>query len=115
MAGAAGAEAIPEGVRALVLTHLRGWQGEQSPLSRAWVEQEIAPLSKPMKPAARLCLLTIRAPWQVDGSLIADFRRINPGDRALIQTTAWAAFNATRHTAGWFAPLPPLAPPDRLA
>ena len=109
---AAGLEAVPDEVRALTLAHLSRWKGEQSPLSRAWIEDEIAPLSDAMKPAARLCLLTIRAPWQVDDALIAEFRRTSPGDRPLIQTTAWAAFRAADHISSWFAPL---ALPDGLA
>ncbi len=98
----AGAEAVPKEVRALVLDHLSNWRGEHPPLSRQWLEDLVAPLNNQQKPAARLALLSARAAWQVDGSLIKDFRKITPGDKVLLQTVAWASFAAARHIAGWF-------------
>lgn len=104
----AGAEAVPESVRTLVLDHLAHWQGETPPLSRAWLEEATAPLIETHRPAAKLALLSARAPWQVDDHQIAGFRSQIPGDKPLLQTVAWAAFAATRRIAGWF-PVPAMA------
>jgi AhpD family alkylhydroperoxidase len=98
----AGLEAVPSVVRALVLEHLSSWRGEQPPLSRAWINALTASLDETHKPIATLALLTARAPWQIDDAVIADFRKNNPDDKALVQVTAWAAYSAARHVAGWF-------------
>jgi len=98
----AGRKAIPKEVRTLLLKHLSTWRGEQPPLSRSWINQLVAPLEEAHRPIATLALLTARAPWQVDDAVIEDFRKVSPGDRALVQTTAWAAYSAARHVAGWF-------------
>lgn len=101
----AGAEDVPEPVRDLVLSHLTSWRGEAAPLSRGWLGAWTDPLDASLRPAARLALLTARAPWQIDDGLVAEFRRIAPGDRALVRTAGWAAFAAARRIARWF-PLP---------
>jgi len=102
----AGEQSVPAGIRRIVLENLADWQGEQPPLSRAWVEDAVAAVDDPLKPAARLALLTARAPWQVDDALIAGFRRISAGDKALVQVVGWAAFAATRRIAGWYPATP---------
>jgi AhpD family alkylhydroperoxidase len=98
----AGDETVPAEVRRLVIDHLAGWTGETAPLSRGWVEQLAAPLKEHYRPAAQLALVAARAPYQVDDSLIRDFRQIQTGDRALMQTVAWASFAAARRIANWF-------------
>ena len=98
----AGEEAVPEPVRALVLDHLEGWNGEAPPLSRAWLAPLVAPLAPPLQPIARLALIVARAPWQADDALVTAFREIVPTDRALVQAAGWAAFAAARRIAGWF-------------
>ncbi|WP_371171315.1 hypothetical protein [Aliiroseovarius sp. 2305UL8-7] len=91
----AGQEAVPEPVHKIVRDHLASWRGEAAPLSRVWVEDAMSGLAEVHRPAARLALLTARAPWQVSDAQISAFRQFTNGDRALVQTTAWAAFAAT--------------------
>lgn len=97
-----GHEAVPEPIRDMVERHLAGWNGETAPMSRAWLEELVAPLDEDHKPAARLALLAARAAYQVDDGLIAQFRTITPGDKPLLQTVAWASFAATKRIASWF-------------
>lgn len=97
----AGHEAVSETVRALVTAHLAEWRGEKPPLSRAWVEELVTSMPSKDKPAARLALMVARAPWQIDDSLVNDFRKGTPDDKALLQTVAWASFAATRRIASW--------------
>ena len=97
----AGEESVSGSVRTVLMNHLTNWQGEEPPLSRAWIEDEVAPLSEQDKPAARLVLTVARAPWQADDELVAGFRKFNRSDRALVQTTAWASYRAARRIASW--------------
>lgn len=99
---AAGKEAVPADVQALVIAHLHGWKGEGAPLSRRWVEDWIAELKDKDKSAGRLALLTARAAFQVDDGVIAAFQADRPGDKALVQTVAWAAFAASCRIGSWF-------------
>lgn len=98
----AGHTAVPDEVRDTVERHLAGWHGETAPMSRAWIEDLVAPLREDHKPAARLALLAARAAYQVDDDLIAQFRTITPSDKPLLQTVAWASFAATKRIASWF-------------
>ncbi|MFD4657124.1 carboxymuconolactone decarboxylase family protein [Kitasatospora sp. NPDC058444] len=93
---AAGARAVPQGVRVLVADHLAGWDGRPPGISRAWVEEAVSALPGDQRPAGRLALLTAKAAYQVDDGLVAEFRRGRPGDTALIELTSWAALTAAR-------------------
>ncbi|RKT19442.1 AhpD family alkylhydroperoxidase [Streptomyces sp. 1114.5] len=93
---AAGARAVPEGVRALVTAELAGWSGEAPGLGRAWVEEAVSALPEEQRAAGRLALLTAKASYQVDDRLVAEFRHGRPGDTALIELTSWAALTAAR-------------------
>lgn len=98
----AGRESVPEPVRALVQEYLSAWTGGAPPLSRSWLEPFVEPLEPDQRPIARLALLTVSAPWQVDNTVIADFREAAPTDRALVQTAGWAAFAAAMRVGSWF-------------
>lgn len=98
----AGHEAVPADIRTLVEHHLGGWRGEQAPISRAWVEHLVSALDDTHKPAARLALVTARAAYQVDDTIIDGFRAVTPGDKPLLQIVAWASFVAAKRTASWF-------------
>ncbi|HEX6544571.1 MAG TPA: hypothetical protein VF040_22620 [Ktedonobacterales bacterium] len=99
----AGEKVLPEPVRALVSEHLQAWNGEGMGLSRHWVEEAVATLKEEHRPAARLTLLTALASYQVDASVIEDFRRCYPADAHLIASTAWASFTAARRISQWLA------------
>ncbi|WP_169944091.1 carboxymuconolactone decarboxylase family protein [Microbispora sp. H11081] len=92
----AGRRSVPEPVRDLVTGTLAGWDGEPPGPSRAWVADAVSGLPDRHRPAGRLALLTALASYQVDDGVVNDFRREEPGDRALVELTAWAAMSAAR-------------------
>jgi AhpD family alkylhydroperoxidase len=98
---AAGERAVPEPVRDLVAARLAQWSGEAPGLSRAWAEEAVSGLPAGDRPAGRLALLTALASYQVDQSVIDDFRRDHPGDEALIGLTSWASMAAARRVGEW--------------
>jgi hypothetical protein len=50
-----------------------------------------------------LTLLTALASYQVDKSIVEDFRSHYPEDAQLIAATAWASFTAARRVGVWLA------------
>jgi alkylhydroperoxidase family enzyme len=97
----AGRRSVPAEVRALVLEHLARWDGKPMGVSRAWVEDAIAPLAEDQRGAGRLALLTALASYQIDQSVIDRFRAFQPDDRALIDLTSWSSLAAARRVGGW--------------
>ncbi|MFG3052227.1 carboxymuconolactone decarboxylase family protein [Kitasatospora sp. NPDC048239] len=95
-AESAGARTVPEPVRGLVRAELARWDGRPKGLSRGWVDSAVAGLPPAERAAGRLALLSALASYQVDESVVADFRHERPDDRALIELTFWAAFSAAR-------------------
>lgn len=100
----AGRRAVDPEVRALVEEVVQAWSGTSPGLSRSWVEGPASRLDEALRPAARLALLTALAAYQVDEAVVAAFRARAPGDRELVDLTAWSSFVATRRIAGWLAP-----------
>jgi len=93
----AGRRSVPVAVRELVRARLARWDGRPIGPSRAWVEDAVAELPVPERPAGRLALLTALASYQVDQTAIDEFRATAPEDRALIDLTAWASLTTARH------------------
>ncbi|MEV5573194.1 carboxymuconolactone decarboxylase family protein [Spirillospora sp. NPDC052269] len=93
---AAGRRAVPEPVRELVGGVLSDWDGRPPGMSRAWVGEATAGLDEDLAPVAVLTLLTAMASYQVVPSDVAAFRATRPGDRALVEATAWASMTAAR-------------------
>lgn len=93
---AAGRRSVPEPVRDLVTTELSTWDGRPPGISRAWLDEPVSGLAPEHRPAGRLALLTALASYQVTGSDIADFRRDQPTDEALIDLASWASLTAAR-------------------
>ncbi|HEV3380625.1 MAG TPA: carboxymuconolactone decarboxylase family protein [Trebonia sp.] len=102
---AAAARSVPPAVRDTVLTELAGWRGETRGPSRAWVEAAVYGLPKAHRAAGRLALLTAIASYQVDRSVIQEFRLGQPADSALIELTSWASLAAARRVGAWI-PVP---------
>jgi AhpD family alkylhydroperoxidase len=98
---AAGARTVPASVRALVAAELAGWDGQPVGISRGWVDGAVAGLAAGDRPAGRLALLTALASYQVDGSVIEEYRQTRPGDAALVELTAWASLAAARRVGSW--------------
>ncbi|WP_433496279.1 carboxymuconolactone decarboxylase family protein [Sphaerimonospora sp. CA-214678] len=93
---AAGRRSVPGPVRELVTERLGSWDGAAPGPSRAWAAEAVAGLPRADRHAGRLALLTALASYQVDGQVIEEFRRDVPGDRELIELTAWASMAAAR-------------------
>ncbi len=94
---AVGAARIPSSVRSLVTAELSTWDGSPAGFGGDWIEDAVAPLPSADRAAARLALLTAKAPYRVDENVVAEFRRAQPADSALVELTAWAALTAARH------------------
>lgn len=108
---AAGARSLPPAVRRLVLDRLSAWRGEDTGLSTAWCEDLIADLPPHERPAGRLALLTAVSSYQVDESVVGEFRRVEPADSALVDAVAWSAFAASRLIGNRMAAARAAAPP----
>jgi hypothetical protein len=98
-----GKAVLPEGVRILVSERVQAWNGEALGLSRRWVEDAVVDIKEEHRAAARLTLLTALASYQVDSSVVEDFRSHYPEDAQLIAATAWASFTAARRASIWLS------------
>jgi AhpD family alkylhydroperoxidase len=98
----AGAQYIPDSVRALVLDALRDWDGNDPGLT-GWLTEALAPLPDPDRPVGRLAMLTAFASYRVDRTVIdlCRGRGHESDDEALISITAWASLAAARQIASW--------------
>jgi AhpD family alkylhydroperoxidase len=103
VAEAAGAQVLPEYMRLLVSEQIYAWNGETMGISRRWLDEALADAKTAHLPAARLALTTALASYQVDASMIEDFRAHYPDDAQLIAVTAWASFTAARRVGLWVA------------
>ncbi|MBR7831975.1 carboxymuconolactone decarboxylase family protein [Actinospica durhamensis] len=92
----AGERSVPSAVRTMLRMEVEAWDGRPKGVSRAWVEDCARTLPAEQRPAGRLALLTALASYQIDASLIGDFRMVNPDDAPLIELTAWSAWTAAR-------------------
>lgn len=90
------AEYVPVPVQVLVRQRVSRWAGDAMPLSRAWLEDEVAGLSAENAAFARVALLTALSRHQLDDGIIDAFQRESPGDKSLVTTVAFAAFIASR-------------------
>ncbi len=84
----------------LVVTELFAWDGSAPGPSRAWAHELVAKLAEPERAAVVLALLTIKAPYQVDDTIVAEFQRHHPGDAALLTLTGWASAVTAARIAG---------------
>jgi len=103
---AAGRRSVPEPVRDMVLAALAKWNGRPPGISRSWVADAVAVLPSRFRPAGRLALLTGFASYQVEPSVVAEFREHCPDDAGLVELVSWASLTAARQVAGWPGPGP---------
>ncbi|GAA2409341.1 carboxymuconolactone decarboxylase family protein [Streptomyces glaucosporus] len=110
-----GARWVPPPVRRALASRLDGWDGSPPGLGRSWLGEALAgPLRPADLPAARLALLTALAPYQVTEADVASFRERYPGDRELVELTAWASLRtAVLLTSRLASRHPPAAPGNR--
>ncbi len=97
----AGERSVPDSVRGLVSDRLAGWTGRLPAISRSWVDEAVAGLPDDDRPAGKLALLTALASFQLDPTVIADYRATRPDDRSLIEITSWASMAAARRIGSW--------------
>jgi len=90
-----GAVISPE-VRRTVRRSLASWQGDQAPISRAWVEPEVRGLGKSDQAIARLAIVLARAPYQVDEKMAQTVRDGCGDEERFIRVLAWASFVGAR-------------------
>ena len=69
------------------------------PLSRSWVEEEVAGLTGRDRAIARLALVVAKASYQVDETLVGEVLGEERDETQLIRVLAWAAFSAARRLA----------------
>ncbi|WP_433386185.1 carboxymuconolactone decarboxylase family protein [Micromonospora sp. KLBMP9576] len=93
---AAGRDAVPAGVRSLVLRLLAGPDGLRSLTDRAGVDAVLATLPEADRAAGRLALNTAFFSWRVTDAEVAAFRVDRPGDRPLVELVSWASLAAAR-------------------
>ncbi|MGH3661442.1 MAG: carboxymuconolactone decarboxylase family protein [Micromonosporaceae bacterium] len=97
----AGRRSTQQATRDLVEAQLVAWDGKPTGLSRAWVDEAVGSLPTEERAAGRLALLTAMASYQVDSGVVAEFRKAQPSDQALIELTSWASLAAARRVASW--------------
>jgi len=90
---------ISPAVQDLVAHNLQDWTGELMPISRSWVDAEALALTGQDRAIARLALVLAKAPYQVDGPLVEDVRKADPGEERFIRILAWASFSGARRFA----------------
>ncbi len=95
---------LPSSVRAYIQEEVDLWHGQTSELSLAWSEDEISKLDAATQAAADLALLTALAPYEIDKSVVLNFRKYFPQDSKLVCTLAWASFIAARKIVSWIQP-----------
>jgi hypothetical protein len=90
-------DVIPDPVRELVHANLADWHNTRMPISRAWVEAEVAGLTGHDQALARLALVLAKAPYQVTDELV---RPLVDGDEGrFVRVLAWCSFTAARRYA----------------
>jgi alkylhydroperoxidase family enzyme len=87
---------IPPAVRERVAARLAEWKNEEMPLSRSWVEKEVAGLEGEERAMARLALLLAKAPHQVSEDVVEELTGDGP---RFVRILAWASFTAARRFA----------------
>jgi AhpD family alkylhydroperoxidase len=95
-----GAPAVPPSVRDVVESELDAWDGRPKGPSRLWAGAAVSGLPEEDRPAGRLALLTAVASYQVDETVVAEYRAGHRSDRELIELTSWAALTAARRSIG---------------
>lgn len=95
--------AISRDVRQVVFRSLDHWRGERMPITRSWVEAEVASLGEEDRSVARLALVLAKAPYQVDVSLIDGVFRKMTDQADFIRVLAWASYVAARFFAARIA------------
>ena len=95
-------KAISPEVRNLVRYRLDEWSGEQMPISRSWVEDEIAHLDGEDYHTAKLILIVAKASYQVDDSVVQSVLGEDKDQKKLIRILSFAALSAALRLAAHY-------------
>ena len=87
---------ISNAVSRTVDSALQGWNGEQMPISRSWVNEEIAQLQGADRNIAKLAIVLAKAPYQVDASMAQSVLGDDRDEERFIRILAWASFTGAR-------------------
>lgn len=97
------ASVVSPQVRRAVVQSLAAWQGEQMPISRSWVEKDLAGLAGEDLDIARLAIVLSKAPYQVDGTLADAVLGDERDEVRFVRILAWASFAGARRFANLIA------------
>jgi hypothetical protein len=92
---------IPPAVRRCVDESLARWHNERMPLSRSWVEPDVAMLTGEDQAIARLAIVLAKAPYQVSESLVEPL--LGGGEERFVRILAWASSVGARRFAALVA------------
>lgn len=111
LAGAAAAveeaasEVVTQPVRELVTARLASWDGRPQGPSKSWADEAVAGLDQADRPAGRLAMLAVLAPYQVTKADVTAYRATaKSGDQAVVTLTSWASMAAARTAGSWLKP-----------
>lgn len=94
---------LPASLRHWLQDRIDAWRGGQAPLSRAWVDDEVASLAGADRDKARLALLVVRAAYQIDDGIIDSVLAHGVDAAGVVKLGSWAALSAARRVATWTA------------
>jgi hypothetical protein len=90
------AGAIPKATKDFIRRNLQAWSGEKMPLSRSWVEEEIAGLAHNEAGIVRLALLLAKASYQIDPKVVSAVLS-GRSEEDFIRILAWCSFTGARY------------------
>ena len=94
-------EIIPVKSAQLLKNKIKDWHGEEMPLGRSWLTENLNGLSETEKPVARLMFLAAFAPYSIVEKDINDFRKIKSSDKELIEVCFWSIQMITNRISEW--------------
>jgi len=90
------ARVVSTAVKRAVAASLATWQGEQMPISRAWVNDDLDGLDGVDRDIAKLTIVLAKAPYQVDERMAEAVLGEDRNEERFIRILAWASFAGAR-------------------
>ena len=75
---------------------LQDWNGEPMPISRSWVDADVAELQGADRDIAKLAIVLAKAPYQVDERMAHTVLDYDRDEKRFIRILAWASFTGAR-------------------
>lgn len=97
------AAVVSPDVKRVVKAALDAWDGDQMPISRAWVDAEVAGLSGSDLAIARLAIVLAKAPYQVDVAMAEAVLGDDRDEERFIRILSWASLTGARDVAARIA------------